>query len=75
MNELTVESLALRPAASDSSSEIHVNRKEEKHEQMKVIAGIELNEETIDEIKEAFLEFDIDSDGTITTQVLQAKRC
>ena len=36
---------------------------------MKVIAGIELAEETINEIKEAFLEFDIDSDGTITTQV------
>ena len=32
--------------------------------------GVELDEKTIDEIKEAFLEFDIDSDGTITTQVL-----
>ena len=40
---------------------------------MKVIAGIELAEETIDEIKEAFQEFDIDSDGTITTQVTLRK--
>ena len=42
---------------------------EEKFVKKKVIAGVELSEETIDEIKEAFLEFDIDCDGTITTQV------
>ena len=69
MNELTVESLALKPAGSNTAKEIPEIKKEEKCEQMKVIAGIELAEETIDEIKEAFLEFDIDSDGTITTQV------
>ena len=34
----------------------------------KVIAGVELSKEQIDEIKEAFLEFDIDGDGTITTK-------
>jgi Ca2+-binding EF-hand superfamily protein len=73
MNDLTVESLALRRAVNNTSSEIPEIEKEEKCEQMKVIAGIELAEETIDEIKEAFLEFDIDSDGTITTQVMLRK--
>ena len=73
MNELTVESLALKPTVSNTSSEIPEIKKEEKCEQMKVIAGIELAGETIDEIKEAFLEFDIDSDGTITTQVLPSQ--
>ena len=32
-------------------------------------ASIDVSEVTLDEIKEAFLEFDIDSDGTITSQV------
>ena len=73
MNELTVESLALKPAVSNTAKEIPEIKKEEKCEQMKVIAGIELAEETIDEIKEAFLEFDIDSDGTITIQVTFSK--
>ena len=35
----------------------------------KVIGGVELSEEQVDEIKEAFIEFDIDGDGTITTKV------
>ena len=47
------------------------NRKIEK----KVIDGVELSEEQVDEIKEAFVEFDIDGDGTITTKVRkEAKR-
>ena len=37
----------------------------------KVIGGVELSEEQVDEIKEAFIEFDIDGDGTITTKVRQ----
>ena len=32
-------------------------------------ASIDVSEVTVDEIKEAFLEFDIDSDGTITSRV------
>ena len=46
------------------------NRKIEK----KVIDGVELSEEQVDEIKEAFIEFDIDGDGTITTKVRQEAR-
>ena len=70
MTDMTVESLALKLATNDISKEAPGFREERKDEQKKVIAGVELAEETIDEIKEAFLEFDIDSDGTITTQVL-----
>ena len=69
MTDMTVESLALKLATNDISKEAPGCREERKDEQKKVIAGVELAEETIDEIKEAFLEFDIDSDGTITTQV------
>ena len=35
----------------------------------KIIAGIEFSEEQFSEIQEAFNEFDIDGDGTITTKV------
>ena len=63
--------LALKLTASDNSSNIPEGREAKKGYQMKVIAGVELSEETIDEIKEAFLEFDMDCDGTITTKVFQ----
>ena len=46
---------------------VNKNRKIEK----KVIDGVELSKEQVDEIKEAFIEFDIDGDGTITTKVRQ----
>ena len=70
MNDLTVESLALKLATTDISDDITEKREEDKNcDKMKVIAGVELSEDTIDEIKEAFLEFDMDGDGTITTQV------
>ena len=35
----------------------------------KIIAGIEFSEEQFSEIQEAFKEFDLDGDGTITTKV------
>ena len=62
------ECLALNLAGKNiSGGNLKLN--EGKNEgQTKVIAGVELAEETIEEIKEAFLEFDIDSDGTITTK-------
>ena len=41
--------------------------KDDKH--LDRAASIDVSEVTVDEIKEAFLEFDIDSDGTITSQV------
>ena len=34
-----------------------------------VIAGVELSEDQVEEIREAFIEFDMDADGTITTKV------
>ena len=49
---------------------VNKNRKIEK----KVIDGVELSKEQVDEIKEAFIEFDIDGDGTITTKVRQEAR-
>ena len=73
MTDMTVESLALKLATNDISKEAPGFREERKYEQKKVIAGVELDEKTIHEIKEAFLEFDIDSDGTITTQVLSPR--
>jgi len=36
----------------------------------KCIAGIKLSRQNIDEIREAFMEFDMDGDGTITTKEL-----
>lgn len=35
-----------------------------------LIDGIELSDEQVEEFKEAFAEFDINGDGTITTQEL-----
>ena len=46
-------------------------QKKNKKVNKKVIDGVELSEEQVDEIKEAFIEFDIDGDGTITTKVRQ----
>ena len=37
------------------------------------IDGIELSSEQVEEFKDAFAEFDINSDGTITTQELGMK--
>ena len=69
MSEITVDCLALQLATTNVSGEVGDRGDKRKEEQKKVIAGVELAEDTIEEIKEAFLEFDIDSDGTITTQV------
>ena len=44
-------------------------QKKNKKVNKKVIDGVELSEEQVDEIKDAFVEFDIDGDGTITTKV------
>ena len=49
-------------------------QKKNKKINKKVIDGVELSEEQVDEIKEAFIEFDIDGDGTITTKVRQEAR-
>ena len=70
MTDMTVDSLALKLGKIDILKEAPEIVEKRKDVQKKVIAGVELAEETIDEIKEAFLEFDIDSDGTITTQVV-----
>ena len=67
---MTVDSLALKLGKIDILKNTPEIVEKRKDVQKKVIAGVELSDETIDEIKEAFLEFDIDSDGTITTQVL-----
>ena len=76
MNEITVDCLALQLATTSVSGEGGDGGDRRKEEQKKVIAGVELAEDTIEEIKEAFLEFDIDSDGTITTQVcLHSRTC
>ena len=66
--------LTLKLDTHDISVNIHVSREDKGHQKkvLKVIAGMELSEDTIDEIKEAFLEFDMDCDGTITTQVILA---
>ena len=64
-----MNTLALKLAATDITGDIPEGREAKKGYQKKVIAGVELSEETIDEIKEAFLEFDMDCDGTITTKV------
>ena len=37
------------------------------------IDGVEISDEQVDEFKEAFAEFDINSDGTITSQELGQK--
>ena len=37
------------------------------------IDGVEISDEQVDEFKEAFAEFDINSDGTITSQELGKK--
>ena len=37
------------------------------------IGDVEFSEQQVEEFKEAFSEFDIDGDGTITTQVLITK--
>ena len=74
MNDITVDSvdtLALQFAATDTSVDTPDCREDKKGDQVKVIAGVELSEKQIDEIKEAFLEFDMDSDGTITTEVIK----
>ena len=70
MTDMTVDSLALKLGKNYILNDTPEIVEKRKDVQKKVIAGVELAEETIDEIKEAFLEFDIDSDGTITTQVL-----
>jgi hypothetical protein len=44
-------------------------RCDKNEDKVKVTAVTELSKVTVDEIKEAFIEFDIDCDGTITTQV------
>ena len=75
MEGLLEDTLGLTFATEDTSAPVLDTAKEtsEDRENMtvrkKVIAGVELSEEQIDEIKEAFLEFDMDCDGTITTQV------
>ena len=66
-----METLAFKLAASSFSVDIPEGREAKNGYQMKVIAGVELSEETVEEIKEAFLEFDMDCDGTITTKVFQ----
>ena len=68
MTGTTEDLFALNLTRNDISNEALGIKDKRKEEQKKVIAGVELAEETIEEIKEAFLEFDIDSDGTITTQ-------
>ena len=50
------------------SENIPIGRKT-KTSKKKIIAGIEFSEEQFAEIQEAFKEFDIDGDGTITTKV------
>ena len=67
-DDLTVQ-LKLNLSIYEADPEKTKTNDKVKSGRMKVIAGMELPEETIEEIKEAFLEFDIDSDGTITTQV------
>ena len=75
MEGLLEDTLGLTFVTEDTSAPVLDTTKEtsEDRENMtgrkKVIAGVELSEEQIDEIKEAFLEFDMDCDGTITTQV------
>ena len=75
MEGLLEDTLGLSFVTEDTSAPVLDTAKEtsEDKENMtgrkKVIAGVELSEEQIDEIKEAFLEFDMDCDGTITTQV------
>ena len=48
---------------------IHPVGRKTKTIKKKIIAGIEFSEEQFAEIQEAFNEFDIDGDGTITTKV------
>ena len=62
-----MDTLALQLSTADISGDESIEGK--KCDQKKVIAGVELSEDTIEEIKEAFLEFDMDGDGTITTKV------
>ena len=75
MEGLLEDTLGLTFATEDTFAPVLDTAKDtsEDRENMavrkKVIAGVELSEEQIDEIKEAFLEFDMDCDGTITTQV------
>lgn len=38
------------------------------------IDGVEISDEQVDEFKEAFAEFDMNSDGTITSQELGLKQ-
>ena len=64
-----MDTLSLTLGLTDSSGDVPEGRNDKKGDQKKVIAGVELSEDQIDEIKEAFLEFDMDSDGTITTSV------
>ena len=68
MDGLAVDCLALNFSTLNISEDVKINNKSSGRK--KVVAGVELFEETVDEIKEAFLEFDIDSDGTITTEEL-----
>ena len=67
--EVGEDSESLKLSLTDISGDIPEVREDKKWDQKKMIAGVELSEDQIDEIKEAFLEFDMDSDGTITTNV------
>ena len=75
MEGLLEDTLGLTFVTEDTSAPVLDTTKEASEDRgnitgrKKVIAGVELSEEQIDEIKEAFLEFDMDCDGTITTQV------
>ena len=69
MEDITVDTLSLKLGFTDISGDVPEGRDNKKGDQKKVIAGVELSEDLIDEIKEAFLEFDMDSDGTITSSV------
>ena len=69
MDDISVDTLTLQLSTTDISDGIPESREDKKCDQKKVIAGVDLSEDTIEEIKEAFLEFDMDGDGTITTKV------
>ena len=64
-----MDTLALQLSNTDVAVGIPESKEGNNCDQKKVIAGVELSEDTIEEIKEAFLEFDMDCDGTITTKV------
>ena len=68
MDGVLDDSLGGSVVTTDTNTNTLVLHDTGNKEKDKLIAGMEISEEQIGEIKEAFIEFDMDDDGTITTK-------